>query len=183
MPGSSPSWASEGPCLRTYSGHYISKVAEARDQSTVFPACMQPRHTLLPSMRPSTMSAVAAQSGYACAPRLGSSIKANLTYYLGIGVAACVGIGLLLVSGKLHAGDLLPLAMLLANTYGAWGAGGVYRSAARCIQSLLHCTRCNEPMSLQREACCMLQLTLHGPVPLPCLQADGQDTSRARGCA
>ena len=29
-----------------------------------------------------------------------------------------VGIGLLLISGRLHASDLLPLAMLLSNTYG-----------------------------------------------------------------
>ena len=55
-----------------------------------------------------------------CAPRLGSSIKHNLTYYLSIGVAGVVGIGLLLISGRLHAGDLLPLAMLLSNTYGVW---------------------------------------------------------------
>lgn len=50
--------------------------------------------------------------------RLGSSIKHNLTYYLSIAVAGLVGIGLLLISGRLHAGDLLPLAMLLSNTYG-----------------------------------------------------------------
>ena len=52
------------------------------------------------------------------ARRLGSSLKANLTYYLAIGLAGVVGVGLLLISGRLHAGDLLPLAMLLANTYG-----------------------------------------------------------------
>jgi hypothetical protein len=51
--------------------------------------------------------------------RLGSSLKANLTYYLAIGLAGVVGIGLLLISGRLHAGDLLPLAMLLSNTYGS----------------------------------------------------------------
>ena len=51
--------------------------------------------------------------------RLGSSLKQNLTYYLAIAGAGLVGVGLLLVSGRLHAGDLLPLAMLLSNTYGA----------------------------------------------------------------
>ena len=50
--------------------------------------------------------------------RLVSSLKQNLTYYLSIAVAGLVGIGLLLISGSLHAGDLLPLAMLLSNTYG-----------------------------------------------------------------
>ena len=47
-----------------------------------------------------------------------SSLKHNLTYYLSIAAAGVVGIGLLLISGRLHASDLLPLAMLLSNTYG-----------------------------------------------------------------
>ncbi|KAK9907685.1 hypothetical protein WJX75_008089 [Coccomyxa subellipsoidea] len=50
--------------------------------------------------------------------RLVSSLKQNLTYYLSIAVAGLIGIGLLLISGSLHAGDLIPLAMLLSNTYG-----------------------------------------------------------------
>jgi hypothetical protein len=55
--------------------------------------------------------------------RLASSLKQNLTYYLSIAAAGLVGIGLLLISGRLHAGDLLPLAMLLANTYGkSWSS-------------------------------------------------------------
>lgn len=33
-----------------------------------------------------------------------------------------IGIGLLLISGRLHANDLLPLAMLLSNTYGRFQA-------------------------------------------------------------
>ena len=47
-----------------------------------------------------------------------SSLKHNLTYYLCIAAAGIIGIGLLLISGRLHASDLLPLAMLLSNTYG-----------------------------------------------------------------
>lgn len=47
-----------------------------------------------------------------------SSLKHNLTYYLSIAAAGVIGIGLLLISGRLHANDLLPLAMLLSNTYG-----------------------------------------------------------------
>lgn len=50
--------------------------------------------------------------------RFGSSLKQNLTYYLSIAVAGLIGIGLLLISGRLRASDLLPLAMLLSNTYG-----------------------------------------------------------------
>ena len=47
-----------------------------------------------------------------------SSLKHNLTYYLCIAAAGITGIGLLLISGRLNANDLLPLAMLLSNTYG-----------------------------------------------------------------
>lgn len=54
--------------------------------------------------------------------RLVSSLKQNLTYYLSIAVAGLIGIGLLLISGSLHAGDLIPLAMLLSNTYGEPGS-------------------------------------------------------------
>lgn len=50
--------------------------------------------------------------------RLMSSLKQNLTYYLSIALAGLIGIGVLLISGSLHAGDLIPLAMLLSNTYG-----------------------------------------------------------------
>lgn len=50
--------------------------------------------------------------------RVLSSLKHNLTYYLSIAAAGVVGIGLLLISGRLRASDLLPLAMLLSNTYG-----------------------------------------------------------------
>ena len=53
-----------------------------------------------------------------CWCRVISSLKNNLTYYLSIAAAGVVGIGLLLISGRLHASDLLPLAMLLSNTYG-----------------------------------------------------------------
>ena len=53
-----------------------------------------------------------------CRCRVLSSLKHNLTYYLSIAAAGMIGIGLLLISGRLHANDLLPLAMLLSNTYG-----------------------------------------------------------------
>ena len=53
------------------------------------------------------------------AHRLRASIRHNLTYYLSIGAAGLLGVLLLLVSGQLSWGDLLPLAMLLSNTYGA----------------------------------------------------------------
>ncbi len=51
--------------------------------------------------------------------RLRASIRHNLTYYLSIGAAGLLGVLLLLASGQLSWGDLLPLAMLLSNTYGA----------------------------------------------------------------
>ncbi len=57
-----------------------------------------------------------------------SSLKHNLTYYLSIAAAGVVGIGLLLISGRLHASDLLPLAMLLSNTYGRASPTGAVQS-------------------------------------------------------
>lgn len=79
--------------------------------------------------------------------RLGSSIKHNLTYYLSIAAAGVVGIGLLLISGRLHAGDLLPLAMLLSNTYGvrlpvpSCGMSSTEPPGNSCPRHLLHCCK------------------------------------------
>ena len=53
------------------------------------------------------------------ARRLRASIRHNLTYYLSIGAAGLAGVLALLASGQLSWADLLPLAMLLSNTYGA----------------------------------------------------------------
>ncbi|KAK9843415.1 hypothetical protein WJX81_001086 [Elliptochloris bilobata] len=52
------------------------------------------------------------------AGRLRASIRHNLTYYLSLGAAALLGVLALLVSGQLSWDDLIPLAMLLSNTYG-----------------------------------------------------------------
>ena len=51
--------------------------------------------------------------------RLRASIRNNLAYYLSLGAAGLVGMLVLLISGQLTWGDLIPLAMLLSNTYGA----------------------------------------------------------------
>lgn len=53
------------------------------------------------------------------ARRLRASIRNNLAYYLSLGAAGLVGMLVLLISGQLTWGDLIPLAMLLSNTYGA----------------------------------------------------------------
>ena len=63
--------------------------------------------------------------GHACeqrnkaARRLRASVRHNLAYYLSLGAAGAAGVLALLVSGQLSWDDLIPLAMLLSNTYGA----------------------------------------------------------------
>ena len=60
-----------------------------------------------------------------------SSLKHNLTYYLCIAAAGITGVGLLLISGRLNASDLLPLAMLLSNTYGDLAHESCFNAAER----------------------------------------------------
>eukprot|EP00884_Botryococcus_braunii_P014847 jgi/Botrbrau1/23363/Bobra.0051s0016.1 len=50
--------------------------------------------------------------------RFMTSIRDHITYYAIIGAVGCVGVGLLLLTGRLHWRELLPLAMTASNTYG-----------------------------------------------------------------
>ena len=93
-----------------------------------------------------------------------SSLKHNLTYYLCIAAAGIIGIGLLLISGRLHASDLLPLAMLLSNTYGDLSlAHNTSSNAAEWLCSLCSLTIYDSDrhllMNLQKllKAVCMIE--------------------------